>query len=233
MLVGLAHKVGTPPTRSHARTWSSLPQSTGLNRAREARTQDWGLKIQLSPFPCKLVAAAQGAPVALWHIELSHAHPRWETPPQPTLPARDGGCCRASPSPRGCPLPGDVPAEARPPLARCSPAAGAHCPVPRCRVSHPGAPGSEEEIPGGRDRLRGSSLHVPSGQALPRCVGPNPAPPRGRAGARGRLSPAALGTPGSPSPVAAWVSLPRPHLHSLGPPGGDVAKAPGAKPHPS
>lgn len=159
--------------------------------------------------------------------------PRVGDPP-PAHPACQGWGLlqgRASPSPRGCPLPGDVPAEARSPLARCSPAAGAHRPVPRCRVSHPGAPGSEEEIPGGRNRLRGRSLHVPSGQALPRCVGPNPAPPRGRAGARG-LSPAALGTPGSPSPVAAWVSLPRPHLHLLGPPGGDVAKAPGAKPHP-
>lgn len=102
--------------------------------------------------------------------------PRVGDPP-PAHPACQGWGLlqgRASPSPRGCPLPGDVPAEARSPLARCSPAAGAHRPVPRCRVSHPGAPGSEEEIPGGRNRLRGRSLHVPSGQALPRCVGPNP-----------------------------------------------------------
>lgn len=170
MLVGLAHKVGTPPTRSHARTWSSLPQSTGLNRAREARTQDWGLKIQLSPFPCKLVAAAQGAPVALRHIKLSHAHPRWETPP--AHPACQGwGLLQGIPQPPGLSLTWGCPSRGQ---------AAARSVLARGRSALPGAEVPRESPWGSWERGGDSRGKGQASRQLPACpVRPSTAPLRG------------------------------------------------------
>lgn len=197
-----------------------------MNRAREARTQDWGHKIQLSPFPCKLAAAAQGAPVALRHIELSRAHPGWETPPSPPCLSGLGAAAgEGIPQPPGVSLTWGCPSRGQ---------VAARSVLARGRSASPGAEVPRESPWGSWERGGDSRGKEQASRQIPACpVRPSTAPLRGtQSWARG-LSPAALGTPGSPSPVAAWVSLPCPHLHLLGPPGGDVAKAPGAKPHPS
>lgn len=219
----------------------SLPRSVGSDGAREARTQDWGHKIQLSPFPCKLAAAAWGVPVALRQVELSCVHPRWETPP-PAHPACQGWVL----------LQGDIPQPLRLSLTWGRPSRGqaaARSVLARGRSASPGAEVPRESSWGSWERggdsrgkgqasrqipacpIRPSTAALRGAQSCPRAA--PAAPPWGRAGARGCLSLAALGTPRSPSTVPAWVLLPPPHLPSLVPPGGDVAKALGAKPHPS